>query len=170
MDAHLSCFSHAAPSQEPLGEDPDLGTLIQEVEKEFSTMVIRARMAIRKRAQSIHPELQPLGYKVLSILVREHAQHQVVLAEELEVDKATMSRTIKQLECQGLVDRVSDPADGRAMLVSITESARAGFAASGSRSRSMLRERLSTWEPVEIKRFSELLARLNVSDVLRHEG
>ena len=133
-------------------------------------MVIRARMAIRKRATSIHPELQPLGYKVLSILAREHAQQQVVLAEELEVDKATMSRTIKQLECQGLVDRVTDPDDGRAMLVSITESARTAFTASGARSRTMLRERLSTWDPSEIKRFSELLARLNVRDVLRQEG
>ena len=133
-------------------------------------MVIRARMAICKRATSIHPDLQPLGFKVLSILVREQAQQQVVLAEELEVDKATMSRTIKQLECQGLVNRVPDPADGRAMLVSITESARAGFAAAGSRSRAMLIQRLSTWEPSEIKRFSVLLGRLNVSDVLRQEG
>lgn len=91
------------------------------------------------------------------------------MAEELEVDKATMSRTIKVLECQGLVDRVSDPADGRAMLVGITESARASFSASGSRSRSMMRERLSTWEPSEIKRFSDLLARLNVNEVLRNE-
>lgn len=163
-----SCFP-AVPSQEPPGTDPDSVGLIHEVEKEFSTLVIRARTAIRRRALSIHPDLQPLGFKVLSILVREHSRHQVGLAEELEVDKATMSRTIKQLECQGLVERVSDPADGRAMLVSITESARSRFSASGSRSRSMLRERLATWDTEEIRLFSELLSRLNVSDVLRQD-
>lgn len=162
------CISDAG-CPAPSAEEPAFEALLQEVEKEFSTLVIRARMAIRKRATSIHPELQPMGYKVLSLLVRHQAHHQVVLAEKLEVDKATMSRTIKQLEGQGLIIRTPDPADGRAMLVNITDAARAKFIASGAGSRTLLRDRISTWEPAEIKRFSDLLARLNVSEVFSHE-
>lgn len=140
-----------------------LEPLMAEVEKEFSIMVVNARNAIRRRALSIHPELQPLGYRVLSILVRQQAQQQIVLAEELQVDKATISRTIKQLQAQGLVTRVADPNDGRAMLVSITDAAAEAWFASGAQARALLRERLSQWDPEEIRRFSDLLGRLNAS-------
>lgn len=169
MNINTPCFSSGASIPVPAHEDPVLSTLIQDVENEFSTMVYKARIAIRRRAQSIHPELQPLGYKVLSVLVRQPAHQQIALAEELVVDKATMSRTIKQLEIQGLVTRIPDPADGRAMLVSITEPARSSFVAAGIASRTLMRERLATWEPLEIKRFSDLLARLNVSSAMLRE-
>lgn len=140
--------------------DPQvLEPLMQEVEKQFSVMAAKAHTAIRKRALEIHPDLQPLAYRVLSILVSQQAQQQIVLASELHVDKATMSRTIKQLQAQGLVTRVSDPNDGRAMLVSATDTARQAWVASGARARSLMRERLSTWEPDEIRRFADLLSR-----------
>lgn len=138
---------------------------MQEVEKQFSILAVKARTALRKRAMAIHPELQPLGYRVLSILVRQQAQQQIVLASELHVDKATMSRTIKQLQGQGLVTRESDPSDGRAMLVSITDAARDAWNETGAQSRVMLRERLSNWDPEEIRRFADLLSRLNDSDI-----
>ena len=164
------------PSSEPTPDvdkpaDPQvLEPLMQEVEKQFSIMAVKARTAIRKRALDIHPELQPLGYRVLSILVRQQAQQQIVLASELHVDKATMSRTIKQLQSQGLVTREPDPSDGRAMLVSITDAAREAWVASGTRARILMRERLSNWEPDEIRRFADLLARLNDSESERSES
>lgn len=142
----------------------ELEPLLQEVEKQFSIMAVRARNAIRKRSLDIHPDLQPLGYRVLSILVSQQAQQQIVLASELQVDKATMSRTIKQLQSQGLVTREPDPRDGRAMLVSITETAREAWKASGARARNLLHERLAAWGPAEIRRFADLLARLNASE------
>lgn len=153
--------------EQPATQDPTvleaLEPLMAEVEKEFSIMAVNARNAIRRRALSIHPDLQPLGYRVLSILVREQAKQQIVLAEELQVDKATISRTIKQLQTQGLVTRVPDPNDGRAMLVSATESAAKAWFASGAQARALLRERLSQWDPEEIRRFTDLLGRLNES-------
>lgn len=152
------------PDAERTADQQVLEPLMQEVEKQFSIMAVKARTAIRKRALEIHPDLQPLGYRVLSILVREEAQQQIVLASELHVDKATMSRTIKQLQAQGLVTREPDPNDGRAMLVSVTDAARESWVASGARARDLMRERLSTWDPEEIERFADLLARLNSND------
>lgn len=159
-----SPFSEQVPDAgEPI--DPaELDSLMQEVEKEFSVMSVKARNAIRKRSLEIHPELQPLGYRVLSMLVRQQAQQQIVLAAELQVDKATMSRTIKQLQDQGLVTREPDPSDGRAMLVSITDSAHEAWLVSGRKARSLLRERLSSWSPEEISRFADLLSRLNANE------
>ncbi|MDO5743428.1 MAG: MarR family winged helix-turn-helix transcriptional regulator [Micrococcaceae bacterium] len=141
-----------------------LESLVLDVEHEFSRIAVTARQGIRKKATSIHPDLQPLGYNVLSVLVREHAQQQISLAEELQVDKATMSRTIKWLEAQQLVTRVPDPHDGRAMLVSVTDVARAGFLASSAASRQRLRNRLASWDAGEIRHFADLLSKLNDSD------
>lgn len=168
MNDMTSPFSDSPPDQGSATESTALDPLIEDVEKEFSMMVVKARQAIRRRAASIHPELQPLGYKVLSILAREQAQQQIILAEELQVDKATMSRMIKWLEAKELVTRVPDPNDGRAMLVSITNTARAGVIASSAASRQLLRNRLISWEPEEIKRFTDLLARLNANDQPKH--
>lgn len=156
-------FNEEHPAIQDSVVPQSLEPLMAEVEKEFSIMVVNARNAIRRRALSIHPELQPLGYRVLSILVRQQALQQIVLADDLQVDKATMSRTIKQLQAQGLVTRVADPNDGRAMLVSITDAAAEAWFASGTQARTLLRERLSQWEPEEIRRFSDLLGRLNAS-------
>lgn len=164
-----SPFSNDRSNPGPAANPATLDPLIEDVEKEFSTMVIMARQAIRRRAASVHPELQPLGYKVLSLLVREHAQQQIILAEELQVDKATMSRMVKWLEAQGLVTRVPDPNDGRALLVSITESARAGVLESSAASRQLLRNRLNSWEPEEIRRFADLLSKLNANDAHRED-
>jgi DNA-binding MarR family transcriptional regulator len=165
-----SPFSDSSPYPGSAADPGTLDLLIEDVEKEFSIMVVKARQAIRKRAAAIHPELQPLGYKVLSILAREQAQQQIILAEELQVDKATMSRMIKWLEAKNLVTRVPDPSDGRAMLVSITEPARVGYLASSSASRQLLRNRLISWDPEEIKRFADLLSKLNANDAPRRES
>lgn len=49
-------------------------------------------------------------------------QRQVDLVEALDSDAGTMARSIARLERAGLVERTRSPSDGRAMIVSITES------------------------------------------------
>lgn len=139
----------------------ELGKVIGEVEKQFGVMVINARKNIRERSAAIHPELQPLGFKVLTILSQSGPLQQVHLAEEVHSDKAMMSRTIKQLESLGLVTRTVDPTDGRAMLVDMTAEARSRHNASLAKARQLLSERFSTWEIDEVRRLADLLARLN---------
>ncbi len=170
MVAMTSPYSDPMQAPETTSDGSQLESLVLEVEHEFSRIAVTARRGIRKKATSIHPDLQPLGYNVLSILVREHAQQQITLAEELQVDKATMSRTIKWLEAQDLVTRVPDPQDGRAMLVSVTNLARTGFLDSSAASRQRLRNRLASWDAGEIRHFADLLSKLNDSDSQHRSG
>ncbi|MBM6623392.1 winged helix-turn-helix transcriptional regulator [Micrococcaceae bacterium RIT802] len=134
---------------------------IGEVERQFGTLIVSARASIRNRAAAIHPELQPTGYKVLTLLAQQGARQQVELAAELQTDKAMMSRTVKQLGEFGLVECTADPHDGRAKLISITEDARAKYETTIAESRRLLYDRLGTWDQAEVERFAELLARLN---------
>ncbi|WP_418907484.1 MarR family winged helix-turn-helix transcriptional regulator [Glutamicibacter endophyticus] len=138
--------------------------LYQQVEEEFTATLIRARRTLRRRARQIHPELQPAGYKVLALLMKRDGQQQNELAEHLEIDKATVSRIIKQLETQGLITRISDPADRRAQLVSITDEARTSWIATGTEARQNLRRKLDEWSDEDVQRFAELLHRLNAAE------
>ena len=154
-----------SPVHEPAGNratgTDGLDAAISDVERQFGLLVISARRSIRNRAADIHPDLPPLGYKVLTLLNHSAGRQQVDLAEELQADKAMMSRTIKQMAASGLVTCASDPADGRAKLVSITDAARERYEQSIAESRQLLHDRLSTWGQDEVERFAELLARLN---------
>lgn len=160
----MDAAAHHRAIAEPAGDRHTVMTgLIDEVEQQFAAMFANARNNIRIRAAAIHPELAPMGFKVLSILSRSGPRQQGCLAQELGVDKAMMSRTIKQLEGLGLVARAIDPADGRALLASMTDQARTRFDAHLANSRQVLHDRLAEWEPGEVRRFTDLLARLNDS-------
>jgi DNA-binding MarR family transcriptional regulator len=162
MDALADPFAIAEPA---MARDTAMAPLIDAVEQEFATMFVNARHSIRSRAAAIHPELAPLGFKVLTILSRSGPRQQGCLAEETEVDKAMMSRAIKQLDHLGLVERSIDPSDGRALLVSMTDEARARFDANLANARRVLHDRLAEWAPGEVRRFADLLAKLNESTI-----
>lgn len=144
-------------------DDLVMGALIDDVEQQFAMMFVNARNSIRARAAAIDPELPPLGFKVLTVLSRSGPRQQGCLAEDMEVDKAMMSRTIKQLELLGLVVRSIDPRDGRALLVAMTDEARVRFNANLADARRVLHDKLAEWEPGEVRRFTGLLAKLNES-------
>lgn len=158
--------ANEAASLPPSTESADLAMTqaINDVEAQFGVMVIKARNSIRTRAAAIHPDVQPMGYKVLTILARSGPLQQVHLAEEVRTDKAMMSRTVKQLECLGFVTRTTDPSDGRAMLVGITIEGRSRFDATHDAARQLLHDRFSVWDVTEVQRLADLLARLNESN------
>lgn len=160
----------AAPGSDHAAGAAGLDEAIADVEQQFGSLVISARQSIRKRAAAIHPDLPPLGYKILTLLNHSAGRQQVELAEELQADKAMMSRTVKQMCEFGLVDCTADPADGRAKLISITDSARGRYERSIGESRKLLHDRLSTWDRDEVLRFAELLARLNETNTAPESG
>ena len=142
------------------GQEP-LPALFGEVERQFAVMAVNTRKALRARAAAIHPELPTVGFTILGILAGGGDQQQVGLAGQLGADKGTVSRTVKQLQALGLVRRVPDPGDGRAVLVGLTGDGRRRFEDAGEHWRNILHERLRQWDPAEVKRFADLLARLN---------
>lgn len=139
----------------------DMFVAIGDVEHEFSLMFNRVRGVMRERAEQVHPELQPLGYKVLSALVRGGRMHAGAIGELLMTDKSTISRTVKQLEKLGLVVREADPADGRATYLAPTPIGVEKVTRVREDNEEQWRSRLSEWDLADLQRLAELLAKVN---------
>jgi len=139
----------------------DLDTAIGDVEHGFSLIFNRVRGLMRERAEQVHPDLQPLGYKVLGTLVRGGRMHAGTIGELLGTDKSTISRTVKQLEELGLVVREADPEDGRATYLAASPVGVERVTRVRAVNEEKWRSRLSEWDIADIERLAELLARVN---------
>ena len=143
------------------GTDSAIETAVGDVEHEFSLIFNRVRGLMQERALQVHPDLQPLGYKVLSTLVRAGRLHAGTIGELLSTDKSTISRTVKQLEELGLVVREADPEDGRATYLAASPVGTERVTRVRAASDKQWRSRLSEWDIHDIERLAELLARVN---------
>ena len=82
------------------------------------------------------------------------------LAAELRVDASTATRTVRRLTDAGLVERAVSPADGRAVLVSLTDDGMAMVAEIGVRGRGAVRSILAGFTAEEQVHLVRLLEKL----------
>ncbi len=131
------------------------------VEQQLGVLFNRVRVLWKEQAASVHPDLQPIGYKLLSALVRGGPAHSGALAEQLATDKSVVSRQVRILADLGLVESRVDERDARARLLVATPVGEARVLEVRSGAQSELRERLRGWPEGDVAKFAELLARMN---------
>jgi DNA-binding MarR family transcriptional regulator len=83
------------------------------------------------------------------------------LAERLCVDAPVVTRKVQQLEAQGLIHRIPDPVDGRAVRVQVTEAGREVIERLLETRRNLYRELLADWPAEEQEEFARLLSRFS---------
>lgn len=93
---------------------------VRALEAEFGELISRFRRIISENATRVSPGMLPGAYKVFTTIVRRESITQSALAESLMTDKGQLSRTVRELEQLGLVQRTPDPSDGRSSLLSPT--------------------------------------------------
>ena len=133
---------------------------IASVEEQLRLLFVRVRAVWKEAAAAVHPELQPVGYKILSVVVRRGPMHAGALADLLEMDKSVVSRTVKHLETLGLAESVVDPDDGRARFVVATPAAVESIEEKGSRMHQQLYSQLRQWPGADVEQLARLLERL----------
>lgn len=102
------------------------------------------------------------AYQALWRIAEEGPLRLTSLAKLLSVDLSVVSRQVKALEEAGFVERASDPADARAVLVSGTERGLAAFTATRIQRTEVLDEVLADWSEPERHDLVRLLSRFNV--------
>ena len=124
--------------------------------------VRRARAYALDHLAEVHPELD---YNTFVILMAVNDAPGGVRASDLVGDlyvhKSTISRAVSSLEQLGLVDRVTDPRDGRAQLLTVPKEAAKRIEAFRERSFAQLGDLLADWTPEEVATFVRQLTRLN---------
>ena len=78
--------------------------------------------------------------KVLQVLERRGALRQSALAEELGHAPRSVTQSVEALEREGLVERMTDPDDGRSKLVTLTPAGAKALAAGTAAGERVLRE------------------------------
>jgi DNA-binding MarR family transcriptional regulator len=124
--------------------------------------VMKLFQSMRQHTPKLHPGVEPASYPILFNLVGE-PRRVSLLAECVHSDVSTVSRQVTMLAAHGLLDKVADPLDGRAFMVSLSaegkdlvERLKAGR---GEWFRQMLRD----WEPADADAFNDQLNRFATS-------
>ncbi len=136
---------------------------LRQLEREVGVLIRRIRRVIGERARSVHEDLQPASYLMLSWLADEGPVRASSMVENFNIDKGAVSRQLQHLVDLGLVERTPDPDDGRATLVAASEDAVHRLADVAEHRRKWLDERLGDWDAEELARFVGLLEHYNRS-------
>ena len=157
-------MTDATPSRTPLGGDTlerHDGAAVALVEEQVSVLFQRAKLLWRRAAESIHPDLQPVGYRMLNYLVRRGSINAGALADWLDTDKSVVSRQAKVLTELGFITVEPDPTDGRGRLLVATAPACELVERTRESMTQTLFGGLGALEADEVERLGDMLTRLN---------
>ncbi|KZC96335.1 MarR family winged helix-turn-helix transcriptional regulator [Clavibacter tessellarius] len=144
------------------GSGDGIAAGIAEVEEQMTALAARIRATTREAAAAIHPELPPIGYKMLRVIRRCGSAHASAVADQLGVDRSVVSRQLRQLQDLGLVEVGADAQDGRVRVLALTPAGRTGIDADDAQGSRLVRV-LGRWERSDLEAFAGYLARLNVA-------
>ncbi|ARF78925.1 MarR family winged helix-turn-helix transcriptional regulator [Kitasatospora aureofaciens] len=107
--------------------------------------------------------LDRAAYLLLDRLERHGPANVKALAEALGVDSSTVTRQVAPLVAAGLVGRVQDPADRRAVRLALTSCGTGRLAEVRDGRAELTRRLVAGWPPEEQRAFCALLARFNLA-------
>lgn len=163
MQLSDSCLRMQTPGDGsgcPAGADPQTWAGLTPTER-LSYQFIRVNKLLHKAkasASRMHSGLDVNTYGLLFTVMTEPARVSTI-AERSHLEVSTVSRNLSQLERHDLIERIPDPADGRAQLISLTLAGRQALADVQAQRRAWFTDLLSTWDEGDIERLQELLTR-----------
>ncbi|EWC61533.1 Transcriptional regulator, MarR family [Actinokineospora spheciospongiae] len=109
------------------------------------------------------------NYALLATLVHTGPLRANALAEAIHSDPSTVSRQVGALVGQGLVERQTDPDDGRACVLVPTEEGVRAFRANHDRRTRQIARMLAEWSEDDRRTLVHLLTRLN-TEIEKFQG
>lgn len=134
---------------------------------EDAVLMATIRVGRRMRQRLPGEELEFSLIALLKALAHRGALRLTDLAGVLDLDASTVSRHVRTLEERGLVARTTDPDDGRATRLALTDEGRERLEAGAARRRALVAELLEDWSAEDRETLRRLLTRL-ADDVLEH--
>jgi DNA-binding MarR family transcriptional regulator len=121
----------------------------------YLTVAYRVRKVVDKHM--ISSGLSLARWKVLETLHGTGSIRQKALAQELGFAERSVTQAVESLAGDGLVERMPDPADGRAKLVTLTDEGAAALAAGTKAGAQVLQRIFGTLDRKQLASLDELL-------------
>lgn len=151
------------------GTDPDStgeaenDAAIEDLEQELSVLWRRARSSSLQIARQIHPDMEPSAYGLMVLLQQQGPMRLTDLASAVGVGKPSLSRQVAMLQSLGLVEKHTDPVDGRAQPINLTAQGATRLEATASVRKEHFRRTWTGWEAQDLRTLVRLLHKLNAS-------
>jgi DNA-binding MarR family transcriptional regulator len=133
------------------------------------TAIVRTARRLRQEAAAETTGLTPTSVAALATIERHGPLTPSEIAEIERVKRPTITRTLACLEREGLVDRATDPQDGRSSLISVNGTGRERLRRLRGRKNAYLARRmrdLSDEEVETLERATEILERMREGEQL----
>lgn len=145
-------------------EPPESGACA-EVAAHLSTTLVQTIKTIKLHTRTLPRAHPDIDYSTLPLLhVLAHEPHRIsALAEAVHCDISGVSRQVTTLVGTGFVEKVPDPADGRASLVALTEAGEEFVHSLRTKRAQWFGELLADWSPEEMQEFDRLLEKFAAS-------
>jgi DNA-binding MarR family transcriptional regulator len=124
--------------------------------------LMKLMQAIRQHAPRIHPAVDATAYPVLFNLAAE-PRRVSALADCVHSDVSTVSRQVSNLVGHGLLEKVSDPDDGRAQVVRLSDEGQALLADIVQQRTEWFRSLMDDWTPEQAADFAAGLERFGAA-------
>lgn len=118
--------------------------------------------SLRSVAPRVHPAVDPLTYPLLFNLAAG-PQRVSALAECVHSDISTVSRQVSNLAAHALLEKLPDPADGRAQMVRLTDEGRDLITQIVRQRDQWTADHLRDWDERDVAAFAAYLDRFNTS-------
>lgn len=142
------------PATRPVPVQPDTAQAISNT----LIRVMKIMSAMKHRAPRDHPALDPSHYPVLFCVSAEPRRVSAV-ADSIHSDVSTVSRQVTHLVQHGLLEKIGDPDDRRAQLLSLSPAGRVVIEALVERRGRWFEQLLSSWSDDDARCFEQLLTR-----------
>lgn len=120
--------------------------------------LMKLLQSMKLHAPRLHPAVDATAYPLLFNLLAE--PHRVsALAELIHSDISTVSRQVSTLVSHGLLEKVSDPDDGRAQVVRLSAEGHTLLTAIQQQRNEWFRELMDDWTPDQASDFAAHLER-----------
>lgn len=141
----------------------DRTDLILPLGAEINALLAAFRRLMTDSATCFHPDLQPATYQIAVMLSARGPSKAGRIAEQLGMDKSSVSRLVKTLCDHGLAFAAADLGDGRAKVYHLTAAGAEGVRQANAVKSEAFYARLEGWSDDELAEFTRLLRRFNTA-------
>ena len=134
---------------------------INVLEEQTGVLWRRQRSILHVLAKTVHPDMEPAAYGILTLLQHEGSLRATDLALGMGVGKPSVSRQLAALERLGLTTRLLHPFDARSLQVVLTPFGEDRLRKAQAVRRSAFRALMGSWASDDVEALSALIARLD---------